>query len=192
MRAPVQAARIALPAVAAILSFAAVSACSDLDRVFDVAFPPVVPGLTDGQAWLDLPIGSWVHDGDIQATAMAACFARACPSPGAVALFQAEGGEAALLAELIAHPDRLKAALARPDASRKRARRPVAVEVVPLQVAALHGFAIRIARADGSRPAYGAVLARPGADGRLGFVLAVAPGREAAQRLAEAAASGLS
>jgi hypothetical protein len=36
------------------------------------------------------------------------------------------------------------------------------------------------------------VLARPGADGRLGFVLAVAPGREAAQRLAEAAASGLS
>jgi hypothetical protein len=187
--------RLLLPVGAAILSFAAVSACSDFDRILDVAFPPAVPGLTDGQAWLDLPIGGWVTEGEVSAGAMAACFARACATPAGVGLFRAEGHEAALLRDLIANPERLKAGLERNDRADKTARRrrvAITVDVRPLAVDALRGFTIRIARTDGRQPAYGAVLASPGAGGSLAFVLVVAASEEAAQRLATAAAAGLS
>jgi hypothetical protein len=192
---PARRLRTLLPLGAAILSFAAVSACSDFDRIVDVAFPPTVPGLTDGQDWLDLPIGGWVTEGDVTAGAIAACFARACTAPGSVGLFRAEGHEAVLLGELIDHPERLKTGLERNDRADRSARRrriTVAVSVAPLNVGTLRGFTIRIARADGSRPAYGAVLASPRAGGSLAFVLVVAASEETAKRLATSAAAGLS
>lgn len=187
--------RACLPVGAAILSFAAVAACSDFDRLVDVAFPPAVPGLTDGQAWLDLPIGGWVTEGDISAGAIAACFARACTAPAGVGLFRAEGHDAVLLGELINHPERLKTALERTERADKRSRRRrlnVTVGVAPFSLGTLRGFTIRIARADGRQPAYGAVLASPGRGGSLSFVLVVAASEDTARRIATSAASGLS
>jgi hypothetical protein len=179
--------------LAAASMLAATAACSDLDRLLDYAFPPTVPGLPGEEPWVALPIGGWVTEGGIEARAIAACFSPACPERAAVGLFRAEGREAALLSEIVADPERLKRGLAendRHDRSPKRRHLRTEVAVAPLREGALAGFALRLARPDGSHAAHGIVLARR-EQRSTSFLVVIGETEEAARRIALAVAAQL-
>lgn len=172
-------------------AFFALAGCLDLTLVGDIAFPPTVPGLAVDQPWVTFPVGSWVQEGSVQASAIAACFAPACGPQAAVALFRATGAEAVRLREIARDPGQLVRALAatRPTKVGREMRAVTsAVSSEPLRDGAAQGFALRIARADGSHAAFGAVLAseRPGT---LTVVVVVSPSPEGAKRIAREVAA---
>ena len=158
------------------------AACSDFDRVLDIAFPPQIGGLPGDAAWAALPIGSWITESGVEATAMAACFAPRCGSPAVVAAYRVEGREVRLLDELVSDPARLVRAIEerdRRDPNAKRRKLRVAVAAEPFSAQGYRGILVRLARQDGTHPAVGVLVARPAGSGRQA-ILVIGPERDAA------------
>lgn len=181
--------RAVLTVLAAIS--AALAGCIDLGFVRDVAFPPGLQGLAPDQPWLFLPVGVWVTEGEIEARAVAGCLAPTCTVQAGVGLFEARGRAARQIAALIARPDDLAREVVRgrgPGVARSRAPSEVAVERI--RETGHDGLAVRISRRDGSRAAYGIVLAaaRPGSTTVL---VVIAPTPEGARRIARETAPNL-
>lgn len=190
-------------AVVAALAFGlpALAGCLDLTLITEIAFAPTVPGLPPNQPWVTMPVNAWVTEGGVRAEAMAGCFAEACTPRAAVGVFRADGSDAAAVARVLADPELLARFLAEPE---KRPRRmtarskpaspaPVrraAVSVQRLAAGTGPGFVLRMAQADGSRPAFGVVVARPRGGG-TSFVLVVSGSEDAARRLAADVAARL-
>ncbi len=183
------------PGGAAAAALAAISAalvgCIDLGFVRDVAFPPGLDGLASDQPWLLLPVGVWVTEGEIEARAVAGCLEPACAVQAGIGLFEARGRAASEIAARIARPDDLAREVARRrPVSRTTSRVPSEVAVERIREAGHDGVAVRIARRDGSRAAYGIVLAaaHPGSTTVL-VVIASTP--EGARRIARETAPNL-
>jgi hypothetical protein len=182
---PVQQRRILLGAPAALALLAAVG-CSEFDRLADYAFPPAVPGLPTGANWVSLPIGGWVTEGGVEAKAITACFAQNCSAPASVGLFRAEGREADLLQAVIADPTLLRRQLEAndrrdPSPQRRRIRTEIAVERIG--EGPLPGFALRLARPDGSHAAHAVVLATSG-PGPVSVLIVIGKQPEEVRRIA--------
>lgn len=183
------------PGGAAVAVLAAMAAalvgCIDLGFVRDVAFPPGLEGLAPDQPWLLLPVGVWVTEGEIEARAIAGCLAPACAVQAGVGLFEARGRAATEIAARISHPDEIAREVTRvrlPAGAKSRVASEVAVE--PIREAGHDGVAIRIARRDGSRAAYGIVLTAP-RPGSTTVLLVIAPTPEGARRIARETAPNL-
>ncbi|NNM73500.1 hypothetical protein [Enterovirga aerilata] len=181
-----------LAVAAAAASSLALAACLEVGLASSVAFPPDVPGLDAGQPWLRLPVDAWVTEGGIEPVAIAACFASSCSPPAAVGLFRARGTAAERLAAAAAEPQRLVRALLegrpRPRSLGSAPRPKITAAAEPLREAGWRGFTLHMARQDGSRPAYAAVLTRM-AGGAATAVVVVAAAPDAAQRLAREVAA---
>jgi hypothetical protein len=182
---PVQQRRLLFSAPAALALLAAVG-CSEFDRLADYAFPPAVPGLPTGANWVSLPIGGWVTEGAIEAKAIAACLSPNCPAPAGVGLFRAEGREAALLQAVIADPTLLRRQLEAndrrdPSPQRRRIRTEIAIE--RFGEGPLPGFALRMARPDGSHAAHAVVLATSG-PGPVSVLIVIGKKPEEVRRIA--------
>lgn len=176
--------------VGGALALLAVSGCLDLGLVGDVAFAPRVPGLPADQPWVSMPVGAWLTGSGVEPRAISACFAEACQPRAVVALFRAEGAEARALARVLDDPAALSRAVAgrrRPGARPVPPGRAADVTVERRQEGPLSGVAIRLARRDGSRPAYGYALAARRGDALAGL-LVVAETEDGARRLAREAA----
>ena len=183
------------PGGAALAALAAISAalvgCIDLGFVRDVAFPPGLAGLAPDQPWLLLPVGVWVTEGEIEARAVAGCLAPTCTVQAGIGLFEARGRAASEIAARIAHPDEFAREVTRiRRTARTTSRVPSEVAVERIREAGHDGIAVRIARRDGSRAAYGVVLAaaRPGSTAVL---VVIAPTPEGARRIARETAPNL-
>lgn len=183
------------PGAAAAGALGAISAalvgCVDLGFMRDVAFPPGLQGLAPDQPWLLLPVGIWVSEGEIEARAVAGCLAPGCAVQAGIGLFEARGRAASDIAARIAHPGEFARDMARTrlrSGAKSRVTSEVAVERI--REAGHDGVAVRIARRDGSRAAYGIVLAasRPGLTTVL-VVIALTP--EGARRIARETAANL-
>jgi hypothetical protein len=177
----------------AALALLAGTGCSEFDRLADYAFPPGVPGLASGANWVSLPIGGWVTEGGIEAKVIAACFAPNCPAPAGVGLFRAEGREAALLQAVIADPTLLRRQLEAndrrdPSPQRRRIRTEIAVE--RFSEGSLPGFALRLARPDGSYAAHAVVLATSG-PGPVSVLIVIGKKPEEVRRIARDVAGRL-
>ena len=173
-------------ALAAGFALSAMLGCSELDRLADYAFPPSIPGVPERGSWVSLPISRWVTEGDVTARAILACFAPSCPARVAVGLFRAEGADAALLAALLADPERLKRGLEekeRQDPSPKRRLIKTEIAVERLRESPLDGFALRLARPDGSHAVQAVALAtsRPGP---ASVLIVIGENAEAGRRVA--------
>jgi hypothetical protein len=183
-----------LGALPAAVALAATLGCSEFDRLADYAFPPTVPGLPRNASWVSLPIGGWVTEGGVEARAIAACFSPTCPARVGVGLFRAEGRDAALLSAIVGDPERLKRGLEAKDRDDPAPRpRPLRTEitVAPLREGTLPGFALRLARPDGSRAAHAIVLATAGS-GPVSVLIVIGESAEAVRRVAHAVADRLS
>jgi hypothetical protein len=188
----VQQRRILFGATAALALLAA-GGCTEFDRLADYAFPPAVPGLPTGANWVSLPIGGWVTEGGIEAKAIAACFSPNCPAPAGVGLFRAEGREAALLQAVIADPSLLRRQLEandRRDASPQRRRIRTEIAVERFGEAPLSGFALQLARPDGSHAAHAVVLATSG-PGPVSVLIVIGKTAEEVRRIARDVAGRL-
>lgn len=177
LRIAAAAAAIALPA-----------GCIDLALVGDIAFPSTVPGLPADQPWVSLPVGRWLTESAVQARAISACFAPECRPRAAVGLFEANGPEVDALARSLDDPAELVRILTAPPTGARAARGRVPVPAVKVAVeprleGGLSGYAVSLARRDGSRAAFGLVLASRRA-GRLVILVIVAPDDGSARRLA--------
>lgn len=180
----------AVLAVVAAIS-AALAGCIDLGVMRGVAFPPGLDGLSPDQPWLLLPVGVWVTEGEIEARAVAGCLAPACAVQAGIGLFEARGRAASDIAARIARPDEFARDMARIRlGSRANSPVPSEVAVERIREAGHDGVAVRIARRDGSRAAYGIVLAasRPGSTTVL---MVIAPTPEGARRIARETAANL-
>ena len=176
----------------AFLLAATATGCADLSLFAEAAFPPAVPGLPPDAQWLSLPIGPWLTEGGVEARAISACLAVDCPQPAAAAVFTARGARAAELARALDDP----AGLARELARRMRARpapvreRAQTVVVEASRDSGLSGYAVRLARSDGSRPAVGLVMGRRD-EGAITVVLVIAAEEAVARATIRAIAAGL-
>lgn len=160
------------------------SGCLDLALISSIAFPPTVPGLDPQQSWVSLPVSSWVTEGSVEAAAIAGCFD--CASPAAVGLFRASGPAGAELLREASRPEAVAALLLRKQAGKieaKRAPPAVATAVEPVSEGGWTGFAVRLARSDGSKSATGVALARRGRSG-VTVLLVVAGTDQVARRIA--------
>jgi hypothetical protein len=177
----------------AAAALAGLAGCINVPRAFDLLAPSRVAGLPAGAPWVALPLGSWIAESEATPHAIAACLDASCPARLAVGLFEARGEEARMLSAILDDPQRLRRALQAQDAAdvgRARAVR-TAIAVEPWSEGSLRGFAIRLARADNTRPAFGAVLAARSA-GLIRFAIAVGAEPEAVRRtVAEVAAANL-
>lgn len=191
--------RAAILGVAALLAAGALSGCLDMALVADIAFPPTMPGLADPR-FVSLPVGRWVTEGATSARGIAGCLAPGCDPGLAVGLFQASGADADALARTADDPDALARALMqdRPPEKRPRARVrngavsrprvPVVASSERIREGAWRGFVLRIARADGSQPAFGTALVRTGPRG-LTAILVIGLSEGATRRVARAVAA---
>lgn len=186
-------ARLRLAGAAVLL--AAQASCIELGRLdvallADAAFPAAVPGLPADRTWTSLPLGTWIADGDLAVQALSACLAPDCAPVAAVTILRARGSRAGELARILDDPSRLQSDLA----GRFRSRRFRPGRVPPETTVAVErrrtGFAVRLARTDGTRPAFGHVLARR-ERGQLGIVVVIAADAAEAERLAGAVVSHL-
>ncbi|HEY0570468.1 MAG TPA: hypothetical protein VGD16_02905 [Enterovirga sp.] len=180
-------------ALAAGFAVSAILGCSELDRLADYAFPPSIPGLPESGSWVSLPVSRWVTEGGVTARAIVACFAPSCAARVAVGLFRAEGTDAALLAAILADPERLKRGLEekdRQDPSPKRRLIKTEIAVERLRESPLAGFAVRLARPDGSHAVQAVVLAT-GARGPASVLIVVGENAEAVRRVALSVAAHL-
>lgn len=166
--------------------------CLDLAFVRAVAFPPGIAGLPGDGAWLRLPVGAWLTDGDVEPVAVIGCLPPECSPAAAVAVFRARGPAGPRLVAEARDPRRLLAGLrARQDRSAVRSRIARSeIDAQPLSVGRLAGTSVRLARADGSRAAHGVALAGE-RHGAVLVVLAVAETRDAALSLATGATGAL-
>jgi hypothetical protein len=149
------------PLLGLLLAFGVAAGCSDLERVFEYAFPATVPGLPSDVAWVSLPVGIWITESGFQAQAISACFAPACPLPAVVGVFRAQNRETFDAATALDQPARLLDMLQRderPPAPKGRPRPPVDVNVARIDEAGLQGVTVTMARKDGTRPAFGIVF----------------------------------
>ena len=154
--------------------------------------PEPVAGVPAGDAWVALPLRSWLAENRGVPEAMVACFSAECPQRLAVGVFRLSGADAEAAAAVLRQPDRLVAYLRSRDARETGAeRRGIRTQVTarPLRDAKLEGFAIMVARPDGARaPAHGAALgARSG--GTLRFVLVVGEDAEGVEATARRVAA---
>ncbi|HEY8566246.1 MAG TPA: hypothetical protein VIL65_12145 [Beijerinckiaceae bacterium] len=137
----------------------ATAACSLLPRP--------VEGLGGEAGWSALPLRSWLSEERGVPEAVALCAAPDCPGRLAVGVIRLSPDEARGAAAILADPSRLARELeARARApSRKGAkpRPPTSIEVRPLGMSDRRGFAITLARRDGTQAVHGAVIAT-GAD----------------------------
>lgn len=192
-KAPANGPRKAAARLFAGLLLSIAGGCIDLGGVMDVAFPAAVPGLRPDQPWFSLPIRSWLVGGGIEVRAISACTAPSCEAQSAVAVFAAQGRDGAELARILDDPARLaRQLLADPSPMSPRGRERGAgkplrsrgtATVEPRREGALSGFSIRLARTDGSHPAFGYVLAarRPT---MIALVLVVSTSEDTARRVA--------
>jgi hypothetical protein len=180
-------------ALAAGFAVSAMLGCSEFDRLADYAFPPSLPGLPESGSWVSLPVSRWVTEGGVTARAILACFAPSCPARVAVGLFRAEGADAALLAAILANPERLKRGLEekdRRDPSPKRRLIKSQIAVERLRESPLPGFAMRLARADGSHAVQAVALATSG-PGPASVLIVIGENAEAVRRVALSVAAHL-
>lgn len=165
----------------------------DLELIADAAFPAAVPGLPADRPWTSFPVATWVVDGGLTVQAIAACFPPTCAPPAAVALLRARGPPAAELALALDEPKRLERYLRTRMQARLlpgRADTAALITVEPRREGAWPGFAVRMARRDGTRTAAGFVLARRDPTG-LTLVLVIAADEDSAARLARSVAPAL-
>ena len=158
----------------------ALGGCLDMALMSGVAFPPTIPGLPAGP-YTSLPVGLWVTEGGIEARGIAACLGPGCEPAIAAGLFLARGPEAARLARVADDPDGLVRALR----SGRRGMNPAGAVVVSaerIRENGWRGFALRMARPDGTGAAFGTVLVRP-AGGTLSAILVIGGSDEATRRI---------
>lgn len=168
----------------AAASLLGLAGCLDIGLVSSIAFPPTIAGLDPAQPWVPLPVGSWVTEGRIEAQAIVGCFG--CTPAAAVGLFRAEGEAGAKLLQIAGAPDALVSFLERGDAeARRKGRKPPNIVAAADRVreGAWTGFAIRMSRPDGSRPASGVALAHS-SGGSVRLLIVVAASEDAARRIA--------
>ena len=180
--------------------------CLDLGLVAETAFPTEVPGLPSGQPWVSLPVRSWLVQGNVQVRAVSACFEATCRPRAAVAVFDAAGQDASRLTAALADPDALRRelvarALLRPNlrstgsATKSEARgaslRPTRIDVVAGPGPGPPRLSVRLARSDGSRSAFGHVVALRH-QGGVTLVVVITADADEAQALAGAVAARLS
>ena len=180
--------------------------CLDLGLVADTAFPAEVPGLPSGQPWVSLPVRSWLVQGDVQVRAVSACFDATCRPRAAVAVFDVAGRDAARLTADLADPSALKRelvarALLRPNvrparsgarpAARGTSLWPPRIDVVASPGPGPPRLSVRLARPDGSRAAFGHIVAL-WHQGSVTFVVVIAADEDDARELAGAVAARLS
>ncbi len=168
---------------------AALGGCLDMALVSGIVFPPTVPGLPAG-SYTSFPVGLWVTEGGIEARGIAACLAPGCEPALAAGLFLARGPDAARLARIADDPEGLVRAL-RGGRSGKSPAAGTIVSAERIRENGWRGFALRMARTDGTGAAFGTVLVRP-AGGNLSAILVVAASAEATRRVTRdiAAAAG--
>lgn len=182
-----------------LLGFAAaagaVAGCSDLERSLGYVFPPTVPGLASDAAWVSLPVGVWMTEGGYQAQAISACFASACSQPIAVGVFRARNRETVDASRILRHPTRLQDLLRhdeRPPAAKGRPRPSVDVDVARVDEPGIEGVTVRMARTDGTRPAFGIMFAPKLRAYPDTLVVIVGPSEAGAMRVARDVAARLS
>ena len=165
--------------------------CLDLALVSSIAFPPTIRGLDPGQPWTPLPVGSWITEGGIEAGAISACFG--CTPAAAVGMFRARGAEGEKLLGIAEDPPRLARFLRERSraAPASRTRQPVEIAAAaePVREGTWRGLAVQLARADGSRAAFGVALARKAERGDVTVIIVVAPQEDAARRIAREVAA---
>ena len=200
MTAPRPLLRVALGAVLGAAA-AGLAGCLDTGLLSDVAFAPQVAGLSPAQPWTALPVDSWIAESGIEPVAISACLS-GCEVRAVVARFRARGPDAAILARLVENPAPLLRALSAPPRTSRTSGTGRAKPVPPERRAvatvtrlpgpdAARGLLIHLARPDGTRPAYGAVLAT-GSPEDLSVLLVVTDTEGATLRLARDAAAAAS
>lgn len=185
-RAPLIGRRRLVRSAALAAGLAALSGCADLGLLGDIAFAPAVPGLPADGSWVSLPVGAWVIESGVTPLAISACFEATCQPRAAVGLFRAAGPDADALAAGLADPGTVTGLLAGPGRRRglrpsRRAAGPPSVE--GRRVGTMTGYALRIARPDGSREAVEIVLSSRSAAG-LTLLIVVSDSLEGADRIA--------
>lgn len=163
----------------------ALAGCLDLPRSFSLLVPGTVRGVPTSAPWIALPLRAWIAPELTQPQGIMACADAACPARLAIGVFSATGADARMLAAILDDPQKLRRALEAEDAEDKGPRRAIrtVVAVEPWTEGAHRGFTIRLARADGSRAAHGAVLAERSSDS-MRVVIAIGADAEAVRQTA--------
>jgi hypothetical protein len=160
----------------------ATAACSLLPRP--------VEGLGGEAGWSALPLRAWLAEERGVPEAVALCAAPDCPGRLAVGVIRLSRDEAAGAAAILADPSRLarelEARARAPSRRGKTPRPPTLVEVRPLGTADRRGFAITLARRDGTQAVHGAVIATDADE----VVVAVGESSTAVEDAARRAARG--
>ena len=132
--------------------------------------PRAVEGVPFADPWLVLPLKEWLAEDRAEPEAVALCRPPVCGPGLVVVVVRLAGAEADQAETVLRDPARLAKALAEP--RDPKARFPAKASAKPLEVGRAHGFAIALARADGTRAAYGAAVAqRSGPDLRVAVVI---------------------
>lgn len=170
--------RLPLPCLGLVLALG-LSGCGYIPRA--------VEGVPPGSPWQALPLRKWLAEDRAEPVALAFCAPPQC-SPGlAVGVVRLTGRDARITEAVLNDPDRLARALRSPAGRGKPVRTAIAVE--RLKDAPYPGFTIRLAPADGQKPAaFGAALGRRSGDD-LEVVLVIGDSAEAVQATARQVAA---
>jgi hypothetical protein len=155
--------------------------------------PASVEGVPADASWVALPLRGWLSEGGVRAEAITACFAPDCTPRAGVGVFRATGEEARMIGAILRKPERLARHLEERADARRSGKPPAATAVptvAPVQDRGAAGFALDLAREDGSRAAHAVVLGKPSGEA-LRFVIVIGEDEAAIHRLAREVASKL-
>jgi hypothetical protein len=147
--------------------------------------PRAVEGVPFSDPWLVLPLNEWLAEERAEPEAIALCRPPVCGPGLVVAVVRLTGAEADRAEAVLRDPARLAKALGAPRDPRPRF--PARASAKRLDAGRARGFTVALARADGSRAAYGAAVGqRSGADLSVAIVIGEDPGsvEETARRVA--------